>query len=88
MGADLEGPDGNIRTLGRGGHTRPGYQMWVGLWEDGEKVWMGRSGRFTRLDPGEASGSSSLEEEDVGCCAEKICGWRLVGSGQSQEVGF
>lgn len=39
VGADLEGPDGNLaigRTVGREGHRRPGYQMWVDLWEDGE----------------------------------------------------
>lgn len=56
VGADLEGPNGNLaigHTVGRGGHTRPGYRMWVYLWEDGEKIWVGRSERLTRLDPGE-----------------------------------
>lgn len=49
--------------------------------------WEG-SGRLTRLDPGEGGGSSALEREEVGCCAKRSVGWRLVGSGQSQEVGF
>lgn len=48
--------------------------MWVDLWVDGEKVWMGRLERLTRLDPGEGSGSSALEVGEVGCCAKRSVG--------------